>query len=110
MQQTIDAGHYARILHARRAELMSRLERIETDLDQPRNADDDDRAIERNNDEVLEGLGGAGQKELVAIDAALQRIAHGTFGLCGKCGEPIARERLDAVPHAALCADCASGS
>ncbi|WP_165214386.1 TraR/DksA family transcriptional regulator [Affinirhizobium pseudoryzae] len=108
MQQTIDVGHYARILNARRAELTTRLERIETDLDQPRNADDDDRAIERNNDEVLESLGGAGQKELVAIEAALERIAHGTYGDCAKCGEPIAKERLDAVPHAALCADCAS--
>ncbi|MCY1664232.1 TraR/DksA family transcriptional regulator [Rhizobium sp. SL86] len=108
MDVTIDPGPYRAILEARRAELTLRLTRIETDLDQPRNADDDDRAIERNNDEVLEGLGGAGQKELVAIEAALERIAHGTYGLCGKCGEPIARERLDAVPHAALCAACAA--
>ncbi len=109
MDATIDPGHYRTLLEARRAELKSRLERIETDLDQPSNPDDDDRAIERSNDEVLESLGGAGQKELVAIEAALARIDHGTYGDCAKCGEPIATERLDAVPHAALCAACASG-
>ncbi len=36
-----------------------------------------DRAVERNNDEVLESLGGAGQKELDAIEAALARVASG---------------------------------
>jgi RNA polymerase-binding protein DksA len=102
----MDTAHYQTILTARRAELQRRLERIETDLDQPRNPDDDDRAVERNNDEVLEGLGGAGQKELEAIDAALERVAAGTFGTCAKCGDPISQERLKAVPHAALCADC----
>lgn len=102
----MDTAHYQTILTARRAELQRRLERIETDLDQPRNPDDDDRAVERNNDEVLEGLGGAGQKELEAIDAALERITAGTFGTCAKCGDPISQERLKAVPHAALCADC----
>lgn len=98
--------NYQAILMARRTELQHRLERIETDLDRPGNPDDDDRAIERNNDEVLEELGGAGQKELEAIEAALDRVTAGTFGVCAKCGEPIADERLKAVPHAALCADC----
>jgi RNA polymerase-binding protein DksA len=102
----MDTVRYQAILTARRAELQNRLEKIEIDLDQPRNPDDDDRAIERSNDEVLESLGGAGQKELEAIEAALGRIAAGTFGACAKCGEPIAEERLQAVPHAALCRDC----
>ncbi|MBT9368648.1 TraR/DksA family transcriptional regulator [Rhizobium sp. CSW-27] len=102
----MDTDHYRRVLEARRAELDRRLQKIEQDLDQPGNPDDDDRAIERNNDEVLEGLGEAGQKELAAIEAALGRIAAGTFGLCARCGEPIAEERLAAVPHAALCSDC----
>lgn len=102
----MDTDHYRSVLEARRGELDRRLHKIEHDLDQPGNPDDDDRAIERNNDEVLEGLGEAGQKELAAIEAALGRIAAGTFGLCARCGEPIAEERLAAVPHAALCSDC----
>lgn len=102
----MDTKLYQDILIARQAELRNRLVRIETDLDQPRNPDDDDRAVERNNDEVLEGLGDAGQRELEAIAAALDRISAGSFGICAKCGAPIAEARLKSVPHAALCSDC----
>lgn len=102
----MDTQHYQHILEVRRHELDSRLHKIESDLDQPGNPDDDDRAIERNNDEVLESLGEAGQKELAAIEAALGRIEAGTFGTCAKCGEPISEARLSAVPHAALCCGC----
>lgn len=42
---------------------------------------------------------------LVEIDAALQRIEDGTYGLCAACGRPIGEERLDAVPYATLCID-----
>lgn len=104
----METNHYRRVLETRRAELDRRLTKIEHDLDQPGNPDDDDRAIERNNDEVLEGLGEAGQKELAAIEAALERIEAGTFGRCVRCGEPISDARLAAVPHAALCSDCMS--
>ena len=44
---------------------------------------------------------------LSAIDAALGRIEDGTFGRCVRCGRDISRERLSALPHAALCARCA---
>lgn len=106
----MNSADYKARLQARQAELRRRLERIETDLDEPRNPDDDDRAVERNNDEVLEGLGDAGQRELIAVDAALGRISAGTYGVCARCGEPISEKRLDAVPHAALCADCAASA
>lgn len=102
----MDTQHYQHVLKARRSELDRRLHKIETDLDQPGNPDDDDRAIERSNDEVLESLGEAGQKELNAINAALARIGAGTFGTCAKCAEPISAARLNAVPHAALCGTC----
>lgn len=102
----MDTQHYQQVLEARRNELDRRLHKIEADLDQPGNPDDDDRAIERNNDEVLESLGEAGQKELASIEAALARIEAGTFGACAKCGEPISEARLAAVPHAALCCTC----
>lgn len=46
-------------------------------------------------------------EEIVAeIDAALQRIAAGTYGACARCGQPIPEARLDAVPYATLCLDC----
>lgn len=72
------------------------------------NADVPDRVTEREGDEVLEGLGLAGQEEIRAIDAALDRIAAGTFGTCVRCGLPISSARLQAVPHAPLCQECAA--
>ena len=101
-----DLAHYKDILQSRKRELNGRLNRIEQDLDTLKSSDSADRAIERENDEVLEEFGATGLKELQAIDAALDRIAAGTFGTCAKCGGPISPARLAAVPHAALCEDC----
>jgi RNA polymerase-binding transcription factor len=42
---------------------------------------------------------------LTEIDAALKRIDEGTFGVCTRCGKPIAAERLEALPWATLCID-----
>jgi DnaK suppressor protein len=42
-------------------------------------------------------------RALQAIEAALQRIEEGTFGICRRCGDPIAPERLEAIPWATLC-------
>jgi RNA polymerase-binding transcription factor DksA len=97
--------HEARLL-ARRDELKRRLGKIETDLDQQHSADSEERATEGENDEVLEGLGMQGQIELKAIEAALTRVADGSYGICVRCGSKISAERLEAVPHAALCRNC----
>jgi RNA polymerase-binding protein DksA len=43
---------------------------------------------------------------LTAIDEALERIENGTYGTCGRCGKPIAEERLEALPYANRCIDC----
>lgn len=101
-----DLAGYKDILLTRKRELYSRLTKIETDLDTLKSGDSADRAIERENDEVLEEFGSTGLKELKAIEAALDRIAAGTFGICAKCGNPVAPARLAAVPHAALCEEC----
>lgn len=99
---------YRTILTERRQELETRLLKIEADFEAPRDLDDDDRAMERNNDEVLEEMGEAGQKELGAIEAALDRVAAGTFGICVSCGQPIAEDRLDLLPHTPFCQTCAA--
>jgi DnaK suppressor protein len=46
------------------------------------------------------------QVHLAAVDAALARLDAGTYGRCATCGKPIAPERLEALPWAALCIDC----
>lgn len=102
----IDVEKQKARLVARKTELEKRLVRIEGELDEPMNADADERAVERQDDEVLEAMGEAGLSELRGIEAALDRIAHGRYGICARCGEDIAEARLEAVPHAALCQSC----
>ncbi len=46
------------------------------------------------------------QQHLAAIDAAIARLHAGSYGRCESCGNPIAAERLEALPSAALCIDC----
>ena len=75
----------------RRAELLSDLSGIEEDLDAPVSQDAEDRATERQGDEVLEALGSQDLQELKTIDAALQRVEDGTYGICMTCGDDISR-------------------
>jgi DnaK suppressor protein len=44
---------------------------------------------------------------LQAIEAALERVEEGTFGICEDCGGQIAKSRLQAIPYAAVCIKCA---
>lgn len=37
------------------------------------------------------------------IDKALARIDEGSYGLCERCGRPIEKARLKALPYASLC-------
>ena len=94
-------------LEARAAELQQRLEGVEAELDSHSSRDWEEMATEHEDDEVLEGLGFAGQKELVAIGFALKRIEAGEYGWCQKCGARIAEERLDLLPHTPFCRNCA---
>ena len=45
-------------------------------------------------------------KLLREIGDALQRIEHGTYGVCLECQEPISVKRLEAVPWARYCVKC----
>lgn len=51
-------------------------------------------------------LGENSTEVLTQIDAALARIAAGTYGTCSNCGREIAPQRLEAYPWASLCIDC----
>ena len=46
---------------------------------------------------------------LADLDAALLRIDEGTYGTCSRCGRSIGEERLQALPGAVHCIDCADG-
>ena len=74
-------------------------------------------AIEQSAD-TLEAIGYAGVREMALaglsrqsnlisqIQAALDRLEEGTFGLCQQCGTPIPPKRLEALPWTPLCVGC----
>ena len=47
------------------------------------------------------------RNQLRQVEDALARLDAGTYGRCVSCGAPIATERLEAIPWAGHCIDCA---
>ena len=41
--------------------------------------------------------------KLKDVERALEKLDEGTYGTCDVCGEPIAGERLEAIPWAVRC-------
>jgi len=60
-------------------------------------------------DQVL-SLGALARKRLDDVDGALRRLDAGAYGACRSCRRPIPVARLEAVPEAAQCVSCASGT
>ncbi|MGA2404217.1 MAG: TraR/DksA family transcriptional regulator [Syntrophobacteraceae bacterium] len=52
-------------------------------------------------------LEGNGKNEIEQIDLALAKMPLGDYGVCESCGDDIAPRRLQAIPWARLCVDCA---
>ena len=68
-------------------------------------ADSSQVTAERGEAEVL----AANLREaLDEVEHALSKQGEGTFGLCESCGKPIPPARLEAMPTARFCIDCAS--
>ncbi|MDQ4089695.1 MAG: TraR/DksA C4-type zinc finger protein [Actinomycetota bacterium] len=63
-------------------------------------------SVERERDLALSAQARAAVDE---IDRALAKMDAGTYGICERCGNPIPKARLKALPYAALCVACKSG-
>lgn len=48
------------------------------------------------------------QHILQLVDSALSRMVQGSYGICQRCGKPIATARLEAFPYVAYCISCQS--
>ena len=48
------------------------------------------------------------RNRLAEIEAALARLDEGSYGVCERCGQPIADDRLAARPAATTCVPCAA--
>lgn len=50
------------------------------------------------------------RREIREIEEAFERLRQGRYGLCSECGQPIAANRLKAMPTARRCMSCQVGS
>ena len=96
----------AKALTARLSELRTHLAKVHRELHKMLPADSEEQAIELENQEALEVIEKTETAEIHQIEAALKRIAEGTYGTCAKCGESIDPRRLKVLPTAATCILC----
>lgn len=105
-----DLSTIAASLRVRRAELLQRVNVLEMAVRHDQEALDDDfaeQAVQRQNDEVLSALDENCVAELRRINEALRRLDEGHFGICVACNNEIPIERLEVLPFAERCIDCA---
>jgi DnaK suppressor protein len=106
----------AELLAAEQAATHERLAGLERDraaiIESSGSANDDEHdpegstiAFER---EHVAALISQAREHLAQIDAAVGRLADGSYGRCESCGQPIGAARLAARPVTALCITCAS--
>ena len=50
------------------------------------------------------------QHTLAEVNRAEEKVADGTYGVCDRCGKGISKPRLQAMPWATLCIDCAAAA
>jgi RNA polymerase-binding transcription factor DksA len=96
-RQVVDVGRYrSELEHQRRF----RLDQLSELADEALAASADAQA------EVTAILMRGARTALADIDAALFRLAIGSFGICQRCGCVITADRLEAFPMASLCLRC----
>jgi RNA polymerase-binding transcription factor len=99
-------------LQRRRGVILETARRADAELDALRSAERDPEFEEGAQTEhealTLSRLGETQRREIQQIDAAIQRIDAGEYGVCRDCGQDIDPRRLGALPYALLCTECAS--
>jgi len=55
----------------------------------------------------LTALLATARERIAEVDDALRRVDMASYGICERCGQPIAEERLAARPFARCCIACA---
>jgi RNA polymerase-binding protein DksA len=114
---TIDTAEYRKLLEEEKARLLHAVGFLEKE--NPGSISDElgelaeggtdnhlaDTATAMYDRELDEGLEEGARDTLAEIDAALQRIEDGTYGICEVCGKPIGADRLKALPWTRLCID-----
>jgi DnaK suppressor protein len=107
-----EVDRYRGLLEAQLAALVGQGERAVHEMvgAEPGEPDPNDRAtVEEERNWALR-LRDRDRKLIGKIQAALERLDAGTFGVCTACGGPISAARLRARPVTDLCFDCKASS
>jgi DnaK suppressor protein len=113
-----DLDHFRELLLRKRGEISSNVNEIEGETLKKSRLDASgdlssmpihmaDLGTDNYEQEFALGLMDSERRILHEIDAALQRLQDGTYGICEGTGEPIARARLEAQPWARYCVEYA---
>jgi len=113
MAQKQDFAAIRARLEQERASLLSDIAGLEADNQAPQDdsgignhiADDATEVFDRERDLALRSNS---QELLAQVDAAIERMNEGRYGTCARCGQPIAPDRLEALPYAIYCINCQS--
>jgi DnaK suppressor protein len=105
--------HFRRVLRERRQALLDEgdvpIERIRKDPSEV-GGDEDEQPLTEMSQALASSRNRARAAELKQVEEAIARLEADPdmFGLCSTCEEPIARRRLEAMPHARMCVACQS--
>lgn len=105
--------HFHRVLKERWQRMIDEgdipIERVRKD-DLEIGGDEDEQPHTEMNQALASSRNKARSNELRLIEDAIRRLEADPdlFGLCETCEEPIARRRLEAMPHARMCVACQS--
>lgn len=93
----------------KRADVMERARKLGTALEalQGREIEIEEEAQKADITDQYNRLDEVVKNQVDLIDLALRKIPLGEYGICETCGDDIGEKRLEALPWARLCVDCA---
>jgi RNA polymerase-binding protein DksA len=113
---TLDLDHFRDALEAERKRVTDALQYLH---DETPNSDGDETQESGTQDHLADSAALTYDRELDfsleenseqvlgEIDRALKRLEDGSYGKCLNCGKDIPAERLEAIPYAEYCIECA---
>ncbi len=89
-----------------RRRLNGELTHLNNNWDRDEVGDESDGAVGAQDDEIHSLLAQSESEEIQRINAALENMERGEYGLCEECRQPIAAARLEALPYTTTCINC----
>jgi DnaK suppressor protein len=100
---------FRRLLRDQRKGFLEKFRRVEEHLGsiaEDRESEVEERAQEERSARLLTSLDDRTVRAVQEIDAALQRLVDGKYGICETCGKRIRAARLRVLPATRFCMNC----